>query len=324
MFKVLKSKVCAIGVDLGSSYLRMAQLGGVGESMYLHAVGCSQKPDDVESGGGDWQRWAASEAKTLVKKFGFKGKKVITAMPSDDVFIDQMKLPKMPKDKLADAVFSKVKQKLPFDANEAMLKYVVADGIKSRGGDIDVLVMATDKLKVNRHLAIYEKAGLDIQGISVWPFAMTSSFVEFFSRRREERDMVAMLMDIGTNNTNIVICRHSALLFARVIPMGFSSLESDIMIDRLMSEVGSCSRYFESISGGMRIQRLVFLAGQNVDKCVCTKIADFAQRLQIPAQIGDVLSAIEMKNSCEANVDKSNSHIDWATSFGLSLSAMAN
>lgn len=324
MFKALKNKVCAIGVDLGSSYLRMAQLGGVGKGMYLHAVGCSQKPDDIESGGGEWQRWAANETKNLVKKYGFKGKKVVTALPSDDVFIDQIKLPKMPEDKLGDAVFSKVKQKLPFNANEAMLKYVVAEGLRSKGGDIDILVMATDKVKVNRHLAIYEKAGLDIQGISVWPFAMTSSFVEFFSRRQEEHDMVAMLMDIGTNNTNIVICRHSSLLFARVIPMGFSSLDSDLKIDSLMAEVGACSRYFESISGGLRIQRLVFLAGQNMDKCVTTKIADFAQRMQIPAQIGDVLTAVEMKNNCEANVDKSNSHIDWATSFGLSLSGMVN
>lgn len=111
MFKALKNKVCAIGVDLGSSYLRMAQLGGTGRDMYLHAVACSQKPEDVQSGGGDWQRWAAKETKELVKKYGFKGKKVVTALPSDDVFIDQIKLPKMQEDKLGDAVFSKVKKK---------------------------------------------------------------------------------------------------------------------------------------------------------------------------------------------------------------------
>ena len=324
MFKVLKKKVCAIGVDLGSSYLRMAQLGCVGNGMYLHAVGCSQKPEGLESGSSDWQRWAANETKSLVKKYGFKGRKVVTALPSDDVFIDQIRLPKMSEDKLGDAVFSKVKQKLPFDSGQAMLKYVIADGIRTRGGDMDVLVMATDKVKVDRHLAIYEKAGLDIQSISVWPFAMTNSFVEFFSRRREEHNMVAMLMDIGNNNTNIVICRHSSLLFARVIPMGFGSLEDEGTMDRLMSEVGACSRYFESISGGMRIQRLVFLAGQDVQQSVCGKVADYAQQMQIPAQIGDVLTAIETKNSCESNIDKSESHIDWATSFGLSLSGMVN
>jgi type IV pilus assembly protein PilM len=324
MLSVLKKKVGAIGVDLGSSYLRMAQLGSLGKGLYLHAVSSAKKPDDIEAGTGAWQRWAAAESKKIVKRCGFKGKKVVTALPSEDVFINQLKIPKMPEDKIADAVFEKVKQNLPFDANQAMLKYVIAETMGSKGTEMDVLVMATDKLKVERHLAIYEKAGLDIQSISVWPFAMTNSFVEFFSRRSEEKDTVAMLMDVGTNNTNIVICRYKDLLFARVIPMGFSSFGAEGMVERLMSEVDACSRYFESVSGGTRVQRLIFLAGHNVEPALCEKIADFAQKMQIPAQLGDVLTAVEIKDGCESNLDRQDSHIDWATSFGLSLSVMEN
>jgi len=320
MLSVLKKKVYAIGVDLGSSYLRMAQLGSFGKGLYLHAAGSAKIPDDIKPASGAWQRWAAVEVKQLVKRCGFKGKKVVTALPSEDVFINQLKIPRIPQDKIANAVFEKVKKNLPFDSSHAMLKYVVAENMGSKNGSIDVLVMATDKLKVEHHLAIYEKAGLDIRSISVWPFAITNSFVEFFSRRSEEQDKVAMLLDIGTNNTNIVICKQQNLLFARVIPIGFNSLGPKADMERFLSELNACNRYFESVSGGMRIQRLIFLAGQNVEPAVCEKVADFAQRMQIPAQLGDVLTAVEMREGCESNIDRQDSRIDWATSFGLSLS----
>ncbi len=118
MFSVLTKKVCPIGVDLGSSYLRMAQLGSNGHGLYLHGVGCEKKPEDIESGSSDWQKWAVKTIKRLIRRGGFKGKKAITALPSRDVFIDQIRIPRMPADKVGEAVIANVKQKLPFDTNQ--------------------------------------------------------------------------------------------------------------------------------------------------------------------------------------------------------------
>jgi hypothetical protein len=260
----------------------------------------------------------------MAKRCGFKGKKVVTALPSEDVFINQVKIQRVPANKMEEAVLEKVKKNLPFSPGQARIKYVAAEGMSGKNGTMDVLVMATDQARIDHHLAIYERAGLDIQGMSVWPFAMTNSFVQFFSRRKDEQDQIAMLMDIGTGNTNIVICKQSALLFARVIPMGYSHLVDAAAVGRLMSEVDACSRYFESVSGGMHIERFVFLSGQNVEQVLCEKIADFAQRMHIPAQIGDVLTAVEMKDGCDSDTDGCDGHVDWATAFGLSLSVMKN
>jgi hypothetical protein len=184
--------------------------------------------------------------------------------------------------------------------------------------------MAADSITVDHHLAIYENAGLDVQSINVWPFAMTNSFVEFFSRRREEQDKVAMLLDMGTTNTNVVICRNRNLLLARVVSLGFADLEQDDGVQRLISEIDACSRYFEFHCGGMHIQRLVFLAAKDVDERICYKLAEMAQRMQIPAQIGDVLTAVDMRPGCRARADKYDGYIDWSVAFGLSLSGQEN
>jgi hypothetical protein len=91
------------------------------------------------------------------------------------------------------------------------------------------------------------------------------------------------------------------------------------MVQRLIAEIDACCRYFETIAGKVPIERLLLLAGRNVDKSICDKMADLAQKMQIPAQVGDVLSAIDVNPDSDCMVDRRNVNVDWATAFGLSL-----
>jgi type IV pilus assembly protein PilM len=322
MLELLKKRTFPTGVDLGSGYIRMAQLEKSQDGLCLISAAYEAKPADIEAGSADWQRWAAKAAKNIVHREKFKGKQVITALPSDDIFIDQIKVPNTTDDKITELITSKVKKKLPFSPEGALIKHIRTDLSDKHGNEIDVLVLAAEKERVNRHLAIYEKAGLEIRGIGVWPLAMINSYTNFFGRRDEEQHSIVMLMDIGSNHCNIVISRHEALLFARVIPIGFNQLAQGEMVQRLMAEVDACCRYFESVSNGSRIERLMFLAGRNTDKNICAKVAELAQKMQIPAQIGDVLAAVRMKYGSEVTVDRRDCQVNWATAFGLSLNGI--
>jgi hypothetical protein len=91
------------------------------------------------------------------------------------------------------------------------------------------------------------------------------------------------------------------------------------MVQRLIAEIDACCRYFESVGNGSRIEKLMFLAGRNVDQSICAKVAELAQKMQVPAQIGDVLAAVKTKFDSKLNVDRRDSRINWATAFGLSL-----
>jgi type IV pilus assembly protein PilM len=321
VFEFLKKRVLPTGIDLGSGYLKMAQLGSDGKQFYLNAAGREQRPEDIEPGSAQWQRWVAMTAKDMIGKGGFNGKQVVTAIPADDIFIDQIKIAKAADDKIMRAVLAKIEDKLPFDSTGAMVKYVVAER-QSGNGQMDVLVMAAARQMVDRHLAIYEKAGLQICGISVWPLAMTKSYVKFFGRRAEDRETVAMLLDIGANHTNVVVSRHNNLLFARMIPIGLGQLSDEDVIQKLMDEINACCRNFELVSSGSQIHRLVLISGRSVDSIICEKLAELAQGMQIPAQIGDVLAAVQVKSGCKFDIERRGPQADWATAFGLSLSGM--
>ena len=133
MFDFLKKRIFPTGVDLGSSYLKMAQLAFDGNQFFLHAAGREERPKDIKPGSAQWQRWVAATAKEMIGKGGFSGRQVVTAMPADDVFIDQINIPKTADEKIEEAVLAKIKPKLPFDPAGAMVKYVVSDGQYSNG-----------------------------------------------------------------------------------------------------------------------------------------------------------------------------------------------
>ena len=323
----LAAKWRPIGVDIGDDSLKLVQLGNNGNGMTLIAGGSENRPDDVKPGSGEWQRWAIETIQRLTMNSDFRGREATAAMPASEVFIDHIRMPKKDnhKLKLEDAIFSKIKQKLPFEPvrNNVMIKYISTE-------DNNTLVMVTERKIIDRHLAIYEKAGLVIKSIGVWPVALTNCYVSFFGMRKSDIEAIVMLICIEANCTNVVICHHKNLLFARSIPIGNKQLADEKVVTRLVLELSACRRQFGSMYQNAQIERLIFLSSNAVDRDVCATIA---KQLEMPAQMGDCLAAAKIADpdrlgipmdegagaSAETVLEKWG-QVNWATAFGLSLS----
>lgn len=317
MFGFTKNNTCPIGVDAGNDSLRLAQLDSNGTT--LIAGNSKATPEDIQPGSSEWQKWAIKTIRVLATYGSFQGKEVIAAMPTGELFVDHMKRPKAKENDLHDAIFSKIKQRLPFESlrENTILQYVLTE-------EDNVLVMAIERRIVERHLAIYEKAGLSTKSIGVWPTALTNSYVNFFGRRECDFKTVMMLICIEADCTNVVVCRHKDLLLARSMPTGFNQLDDEQASTRLVMELSACKRQFSLLYQNARIERLIFLSGQFVNKDVCAAIA---KQLEMPAQMGDCLAAVKIARSCrmgrkekESGTGSQDSRLNWTVPFGLSLS----
>lgn len=326
MFGFKKNRVCPIGVDLGQSSLTLAQLGNNGVGTSLLAGNSKSMPDDTRPGSSVWQKWAIETIRLLTTYGHFQGKDIVAAMPTSDVFIDHIRMPKTNGGDIQDAIFSKIKQKLPFESlkESTMMQYIPTE-------EDNVLVMATDRKIIDRHLAIYEEAGLSIKSIGVWPAALASCYVRFFGRRKSDLESVVMLICVEADCTNVVICRHANLLMARSLPIGAERLDDEQAATRLVMELTACKRQFGLIYRNAQIERLIFLSGQSqsVGKDM---YATIAKQLEMSAQMGDCLGAVEIEKSCRLGrddqgdgrssnqIDRRDCHLNWAVAFGLSLS----
>lgn len=321
MFSFLKSQMYPIGIDVGNGTLNLAQMGWDKDGLYLIAGASDVVPKGIQYGTGAWQRWAVNRLKQFRTERAFKGREVVVTLPGNDVFIDQVKVPKVPREQLREAVLSRIAAKLPCEPKDCLVQYVVTrDGTQAGAGELDVLVMAAERAKVDRHLAVYENANLKVVAMGVWPLAMAASYATFFGRRATDRDDIVMLLEVRNDVTHVAICKHKDLLFARLVPIGRQHLSSGEAMNRLMLEIAACQRHFESISGMTRIERIILFAGQSVEKAICDSVAQVAQKLQVAAQLADVTAAIEMRQGCEPGVDRRNGCENWATAFGLGLS----
>ena len=321
MFSFFKSQMYPIGVDAGSGTLNLAQMGWDQQGIYLVAGATAAVPEDIQYGTGAWQRWAVGALKKFRAEKPFKGRDVVVTLPSSEVFIDQVKVPRVAPEQLREAIIARIAPKLPCDPKDSLIQYVVTrDGSQSGGSDMDVLVMAAERVKVDRHLAVYENANLKVAAMGVWPLAMMTSYVTFFGRRASDRESVVMLLEVRQDVTHVAICRHKDLLFARMVPIGRMQLTSEEMMKRLVLEIAACQRHFESISGMTRIERILLFAGQNVEKAICDNLAQLAQKLHVAAQLADVAAAVDIREGHENGVDRRNGSVNWTTAFGLGLS----
>jgi Tfp pilus assembly PilM family ATPase len=320
-----KNHPYAIGIDVRHDSLKLAQLGNNGQALSVIAGNMKQRPNHIEPGSSEWQKWAIESMRLLTTYGDFRGKEVVAAMPETDVFIDHIKMPKLNKTKPRDAIFSKIKQKLPFEPLEenTVLQYVETE-------QDNVVVMASDRMIIDRHLAIYEKAGLSIKTIGVWPLALINCYVRLFGRRKSDLEAIVILVCMEEDCTDVVICRHKNLLFAHSITIGLKNLVDEHTVSRLVMEITSCKRQFNMMYRNAQIERLIFLSGQAVDKEVCATIA---KQMEMPAQVGDCLAAVEIAKSCRLShdtesgkesmngqIDRRECPVNWAVTFGLSLS----
>jgi len=325
MFRLLKNRAYSIGADIGDDVLKLVQLRDNGKGISLIAGSTENLPKDVKPGSSKWQRWVIDTIRQLTSNGDFQGREVTAAMPTSELFIDHIRMPKTDDSKLEDAIFSRIKQKLPFEPvkENTMMKYIPME-------QDNVLVIATERKIIDRHLAIYEKAGLKIKSIGVWPVALANCYTRFFGRRKTDLEAIVMIVCIEANCTNVVICRHKNLLFARLISIGRSQLGNKKELNRLVLELTACRRQFASMYPKAQIERLIFLSGQSVERDICMTIA---KQMEMPAQLGDCLAAVEITDTCRLSrdsegdkgssgtpIDRRNCQVNWAIAFGLSLS----
>jgi len=94
----------------------------------------------------------------------------------------------------------------------------------------------------------------------------------------------------------------------------------DKPLDALAGELTQCLRYFESVFRNQAVERAIFVGGQAYDKRFCQSLA---QRLNLPAQIGDPLLHVRRVAGAglPIGLDRRTPQPDWAVAVGLSLGA---
>jgi type IV pilus assembly protein PilM len=165
-------------------------------------------------------------------------KNVALALPTAAVITKKIIVPAgLREEELELQVEGEANQYIPFALEEVNLDFQVVGPSASGPDEVEVLIAASRKEKVDDRIAVAEASGLKALVMDVESYAMQASF-ELIQRQFPDdgKDQNVALVDIGGNVTNITVLRNEQGVYTREQAFGGAQLTQDIMRQYGMSQ----------------------------------------------------------------------------------------
>jgi type IV pilus assembly protein PilM len=208
-------------MDIDRGALKAVQLSKGGGNYTLRHVGYHRLPQGaiIEGEVADYNL-LATEIKEFWSSHSFKGKSVVLGVANQRVVVRLLNFPHMEEEDLRSAISFEAQDHIPMALDEAVLDYVVL-GPQAEGSDLDrILVVAADKEMVGGYTSAVRAGGLRAVGVDVKALSLTrSTFPDAFFD-----EGATLLLDVGTELTNLVIVQGGSPTLTRFIPIGLDDL----------------------------------------------------------------------------------------------------
>lgn len=241
-FDIFKPKTPPLfGLDISSSSIKMVEVSEVGKGgKRLEYYTIEPLPKDAVVDGNITNLDAVVEAvqRAWSKKMRTRTKNVALALPSAAVITKKITVPAgLSEEELELQVETEANQYIPFALEEVNLDFQVIGPAPSGAEEVEVLIAASRKEKVEDRVAVAEAAGLKAIVMDVESYAVQTSF-KMISKQfpNDGRDQNIALVDIGANVMNITVLRNDQAVYNREQAFGGSQLTQDIMRQYGMSQ----------------------------------------------------------------------------------------
>ena len=168
----------------------------------------------------------ADALRRLVKKSGTRTRNVAMALPASAVITKKIILPGGLSDaELEIQVEAEANQYIPFSLDEVSLDFCIVGPSTSSTGDVEVLIAASRKEKVQDREGLAEAAGLKPVVMDVESYASrlaTARLIENLPNKGA--DTIVALFEIGALTTSMQVMRNDEVLYERDQAFGGAQL----------------------------------------------------------------------------------------------------
>ncbi|KQP23222.1 pilus assembly protein PilM [Pseudorhodoferax sp. Leaf267] len=217
-----------LGLDVSSSSLKLVELDhDAGGNLVLRR--CAIEPLErgwINDGNIEKFDEVADAVRRLVKKSGTRTKNVAMALPPSAVITKKIVLPGGLSDQeLEFQVESEANQYIPFSLDEVSLDFCVIGPSVSSVGDVEVLIAASRKEKVQDRQGLAEAAGLKPVVLDIESYASRLAAGRLIERLPNKGvDLVVALFEVGAVATSMQVIRNDEVLYDRDQAFGGAQL----------------------------------------------------------------------------------------------------
>ena len=217
-----------IGLDISSSSVKLVELSQTADGGFVLERFGSESFEKGWIADGQIEKFdeVAEAVKRVVSKSGTKIRHVAMAMPQSAVITKKIILPGgLTEQELEVQGESEANQYIPFSLDEVSLDFCVMGPSPTSPGDVEVLIAASRKEKVQDRQGLAEAAGLKPVVIDVESYASRLATGRLVSRLPNEGlDTMVALFEVGAYTTSMQAMRNGEVLYDRDQAVGGAQL----------------------------------------------------------------------------------------------------
>ncbi len=213
-------RVDAIGIDIGSRSIKMAEVSSRGNRPFLKRMAIMDVPESVlEDGMISDEDMLAETLQRMAAKNGFSGYQVAVALGGRSLFIREVVFPRMSEKELRQAIRWDLEKYVPFSPEQLYFDFSIV-GPGATDMEVRLLLIAAPREGVDAITRVVAKAGLQLVAIDIEPLAIQRTLPE-------TPDCV--LIDTGASFSQVTLFQNNSPVFTRNIPIGGNQFTASVM-----------------------------------------------------------------------------------------------
>jgi len=222
-----------LGIDISSSGVKVVELApGHKASVCLQRYAIeSVERGAIADGNVENPEQVAAALGRALRRMGTRTREVALAMPSSAVITKRITLPAgLSEEEYELQVESEASQYIPFAIEEVNLDFQILGPAAGGTDEVEVLLAASRKEKVEDRVAIIEMCGLKPMVVDVDTYAARAALDQVAGQLPNQgQGMVIAVFDIGSVVTNVSVVLNGQTIFEREQAFGGQHLTQDLV-----------------------------------------------------------------------------------------------
>lgn len=223
---LFKAKKDIVGIDIGSSSVKLVQLREVKGGYQLVHLGMAMLPPEAIVDNAIMDSASVVQAiRDLVENQKVKTKNVAASISGHSVIIRKVQLPIMTEEEMESSLQWEAEQYIPFEISEVNLDFQILGSDPKDPSQMTVILVAAKKDFVNDYMAVFKESGLTPVVMDIDCFALENAFEANYGIGEDE---VVALINMGASAINVDVVKGDGSLFTRDIQVGGNMFNEEI------------------------------------------------------------------------------------------------
>ncbi len=223
---LFKAKKDIVGIDIGSSSIKMVQLRESKGGYQLVTLGVAPLPPEAIVDNAIMDTGLVVDVvRSLVESHKVKTKNVATSVSGHSVIIRKIQLPIMTEEEMESSIQWEAEQYIPFEISEVNLDFQILGPDARDPSMMNVILVAAKKDFVNDHVAVFKECGLNPMVMDIDCFAIENAYEANYG---VDDDEIVALINMGAAAMNVNVLKEGKSVFTRDIQVGGNMYNEEI------------------------------------------------------------------------------------------------